>query len=75
MVVQQRISVRVLDEKEGYYHHMHPLGANTLCGWVDVQYEEHSAVEHPITCPSCKEIVSFCKGCSGPYEEVPEEDK
>jgi hypothetical protein len=33
----------------------------TLCGWVDVPYEEHDAHEHPVTCVRCIGIVAYCK--------------
>lgn len=63
------ISVSVCQEFEEYYHYSHPVHGVTLCGWVDVQHQEHSIRDHPVTCPSCRAIVSFCKTCSGPFEE------
>ncbi len=72
MTKQQQISVFIPQEKEGYYHLMHPAGGNTLCGWIDVPHTEHSIYDHPVTCPNCKAIVSFCKQCSGPWDEPKE---
>lgn len=66
----------ISEETEQYVHVPHPnskSGAITLCGWVDVSYQDKILNERGnkkivITCPRCLEIVYYCRRISFPFE-------
>ena len=55
------------------YHHAHPNDTFlTLCGYPihnSVAFAVFDIREQPVTCPRCKDVVSFARHCSGPYDE------
>lgn len=55
-------TIRIIgEEADGWIHLPSPTMANTLCSWFDVLTESLDATEHPATCPTCLQIVAFCK--------------
>lgn len=55
-------NIYIPEETEQLIHYPHPLprtGAVTLCGWVDVPYEEKGGKR--VTCQTCLAIVAFCQ--------------
>lgn len=50
---------KVKEDEMQYLHINSPVeGFLTLCGWVDVEYDE---VEGRPDCPVCIEVVNHCK--------------
>ena len=55
---------------EDYDYHIPgaPCGPTTLCGWVDILYEEEYS--RTVTCKACLEIVKYCKKLRIPKKET-----
>ena len=50
---------KIKENEDGLVHMETPLlHVLTLCGWVDVL---NYAVDEPVDCPQCLEIIAFCK--------------
>jgi len=55
------ILFRVLEEEEQYLHLTSPNTFLTLCGWCDVLHEPVEGDLKEVNCPTCLEIVKWCK--------------
>jgi hypothetical protein len=52
-------TIRIIGEGDSYIHiHSPQQTIITLCGWSDVN---HSPSQAKPTCPSCLQIVTYCK--------------
>lgn len=43
----------------------------TVCGWVNMEYEYFDAEEQPVTCESCLRIVRYCRNLRLPNGSLP----